>query len=367
VPDILEGWTGPGEIHLSTLRTTAFDVLAATDDLGADLTIDTYARADDIPSVQIASNDVYVDPASIHRAASCTPAPAISAMARDIIEDDVLSASLDLCDGFVAWFAQGHAIGATAVELRGDLDAAGLSDFPVTIDALADGATPPDDEYEYDPTKVAEHHRVVVSPGDAAVLGVLAALEAAPHPVLYDVRLEQAPETADASADADTYDAAEAAGLPLVRTVLVASRSQSATQLVDLLAQVPAASGAFASIRIDDGAVGVIGTLAELPERVAATAALQAADDEIEHVTIAGPNGELAILNTGSIEKVPDVRAIAAALKQSGLWAGRDIVILYDSQRADVIDGVSQVLDPSYFNNDDEVLQGFLDAWTALA
>jgi len=367
VPDVLEGWVAPGEIHLSTLRTTAVGVLAATDDLGADLSIDTYATADEAPTVYIQTHDTYVEPATIHRAASCEPDPVVSGIVRSIVEGDVLSGSLDLCDGIDVQFAQGYRIGAEAVGLRADLDAAGLADFPVTIDALADGAAPPSEEFSFDPVEAPEHHRVEVSPGDGAVLVVLAALDDAAGPLLYDVRVAAAPETADATADADADDAAEAAGLAPVRTLLLSSRSQPAADLVDLLAQAPAASGAFASIRVDGGAVAAIGTLAELPDRVAAAAALQRTDDEIEHVTIAGPNGELAITNTGRLDEIPDVEAIAAALKASGLWQGRDMVILYDNQRADVIDGVSQVLDPSGFNNDDEVLQGFLDAWTALA
>jgi hypothetical protein len=266
----------------------------------------------------------YGDPnaMTVSWAADCEPLAGIESLALDLVARDapgqrIAGGYLDLCGGFRLGIAEPEEFSVRVPALRAELDAVGASDFPVTVETSV---------IEYPP-------RVVdVTPNDPAVYGILAVLEAGPGG-LWEL-------TAGGELTWSEY-------------------STPAADLVGLLAASPAAA-TLAWYEITGNDVTVSGPIDALPGLVDEALALDASAESIAAVHLGPGTGSLRLTAPDLDE--PDTTEAAQALRASGAWQGRELLIYDLNAFLVLVDGVPAPLDDY---TDPATLEAFLEAWNA--
>jgi len=162
LPNVVSGFVSADGLSVQTLRTDAFATFDSLKPLGVTRTVDGYHAKTDF---DVSSAD-YLPPLDLTATPDCTADPTALALAQAAMDDDrVAFGTLDLCAGLDVTFKNGYDITTGVSTVRGTLDAAGLSDFPVTISVAPDAAAS------------ADYHIVAVTPGDADALGVVNTIE----------------------------------------------------------------------------------------------------------------------------------------------------------------------------------------------
>jgi hypothetical protein len=257
-------------------------------------------------------------------AADCEPIPGIESLALDLVARDaadqrIVGGYLDLCGGFRLGIAEPENFSVRVPALRAELDAVGASDFPVTLETSV---------IEYPP-------RVVdVTPNDPGVYGILAVLEAGPGG-LWELT----------------------AGGELIWS----EYSTPAADLVGLLTASPAAA-TLAWYEITGNDVTVSGPIDALPGLVDEALALDASAESITAVHLGPGTGSLRLTAPDLDE--PDTAEAAQALRASGAWEGRELLIYDLNAFLVLVDGVPAPLDDY---TDPATLEAFLAAWAASA
>jgi len=254
----------------------------------------------------------------------CEPQPQVEALALDLIareapDERIVGGHLDLCDGFRLGVAEPEGFSTRVPALRAELDAVGASGFPVTIETSSVDSPP---------------RVVVVTPNDPAVYGILSVLEAAPGGVW---------ELAANGELTWTEYATPAAGL------------------VGMLAASPAA-GALAWYEIEGSDVAVSGPIDALAGLVDEALALDASAESIGAVQLGPGTGSLRLV-APDLDR-PDTTEAAQALRASGVWHGRELLIYDRNAFLVLVDGVPAPLDDY---TDPETLEAFIAAWNATA
>ena len=323
-PDVVVALVGDTSLRVRSTRTPALAIFQAMQKLHADVTVSTYASAADLAGDPTGAFLASLD---LVGAADCVPQQAVLDLAGSALTDSKLEfGTLDLCAGFDVTYPAGFALSDVATRLRASLDSAGLSAFPVVISAPDAGSGDGSD-----------FHRAVVTPGDAAALGILAVFDTAGHPS-FDYQLDKDRRL----------------------TVTTISSGAPTSVVLALLAGSPIAA-TLPFISVDDGKVGGSGTLGELQPRIDAATALLAAAPQFSSVELGSTTGDLYLADTGDQVNVPDYTAAAAALITSGLAPTRDLTVHYRDALAHVLQGVPQPFTPTGIANVDQVLQAFLD------
>jgi hypothetical protein len=267
--------------------------------------------------------------ATIAWGADCQPDRGIVDFAIDLANrDDIVGGWLGLCDIFELGLAEPEHFAERVPELRAELDAIpafAQTGFPVTLQT-SDVRDP--------------SHIVAVTPNDPTVYGVLAELE---------------DETAGADADSGFWQLA-ADGVLTWKDF-----GEAADDLIARLAATPASTAlSYVEITGDGSTVG--GRIDELPGLLEHADALDAAAASIGSVHLSPTDGSfyLASGDSGS----PDVDQAATALRDSGLWQGRSIVVKHLNAFVELRDGVVQ---PIADYTDPAIIESFIAAWEASA
>jgi hypothetical protein len=255
-------------------------------------------------------------------AADCDPQPGLESLALDLVARDaageyIVGGHLDLCDGFRLGVAEPESFGTRVPALRAELDAVGAADFPVTLETST---------VDFPPRVVA------VTPNDPAVYGILTVLEADPDG-LWEL----------------------AAGGELTWS----EYSTPAADLVARLAASPVASS-LAWYEITGSDVTAGGPIDALPGLVDQALALDASAESIGDVHLGPGTGSLR-LTAPDLDR-PDVTEAAQALRASGVWQGRELLIYDLNAFLVLVDGVPAPLDDY---TDPETLDAFIAAWNA--
>lgn len=256
--------------------------------------------------------------------ADCDPRVGIEALALDLVtreapDERIVGGHLDLCGGFRLTVAAPENFGARVPALRAELDAVGAADFPVTVETSVVDSPP---------------RAVAVTPNDPAVYGILAVLEAGPGG-LWELE-------ADGRLSWTEY-------------------STTAADLVALLAASPAAT-ALAEYELTGSDVTVSGPIGALPALVTEALALDASAESIGAVHLGPDSGSLRLV-APDLDR-PDTTEAAQALRASGAWQGRELLIYDLNAYLVLVDGVPAPLDDY---TDPETLEAFLAAWNASA
>lgn len=330
-PDLVNGFVtndseGSLQVQARGMRESAGELYAALDGSPAIVRLGLFQ---DEAALEANWRDSYApgdDPvaSTLYWTPDCDADRAITDLALDLgTRDDVVGGWFELCTGFWIGLAEPEDFTTRVPELRAELDgipAVAESGFPVTLQTSS----------QSDPAHVA-----VVTPNDPAVYGIFAVLE---DPGLGDAGLWRL--------DADGVLTWKDYGLPT-------------SDLVARLAASPASTAlSFIEVTGDGSTVG--GAIGELPGLLEQADALDAATDAIGSVHLSAVDGSF-YLDSAGLEG-PDTAAAATALRVSGLWVGRTIVVRYLNGYAELRDGVAEPLDDY---TDPEVLQSFLDAWAA--
>jgi len=315
VPKLLGAVTAGNAVNAQVLRP---DVGRALDDLlglGADLRLDAY------PDLATANSSTAAAASISYQAkADCHPQRAVVAFAVKVAaRDDVGSAQLGLCDGLSLTLTPSSSVAATAPTLRAELDAAGLSQFPVNLNNQPD-----------DPTQT---HSADVTPGDPTALGVLAGLEAA--------------------------------GTPPWRYLLTSDGTLTVTDFespaATLLAAVGSAPGSAAlpAIIVEGQDASVGGTLAQLPGLLAEATAVGASSPLLVQVKLDPTHGSCEL--SAPVGQDPDVVTAAAALKATGVTKNRTFTVKYIGYEVTIADGKATIGDPNYSGG--AIMDQFVTAW----
>lgn len=256
--------------------------------------------------------------------AGCAPRPGIEDLALDLVARDtpgerIVGGDLDLCYGFRLSVAEPEDFSSRVPALRAELDAVGAADFPVTVETSVVDSPP---------------RSVAVTPNDPAVYGILAVLESGPGG-LWEL-------AADGRLTWTEY------GTP-------------AAELVGLLAASPAAV-ALAGSEVTGSDVTVSGPIDALPALVTEALALDASAESIGAVQLGPDTGSLRLVAPDL--DLPDTAEAARALRASGAWQGRELMILDRNAFLLLDDGVPAPLDDY---TDPEILEAFLADWNASA
>lgn len=253
--------------------------------------------------------------------ADCDPQPGIESLALDLVARDapderIVGGHLDLCGGFRMGVAEPEDFSRRVPALRADLDAVGASDYPVTLQTSA----------------VDFAERVVaVTPNDPAVYGILPVLENGPGGLW------------------------ELGG----GGELTWSEHSPAADLVGILAASPAAP-TLAWYEITGSDVTVSGPLDALAGLVEQALALDASAESIGAVHLGPGTGSLRLVAPDL--DLPDTAEAAQALRASGVWQGRELLVYDRNAFLMLVDGVPAPLDDY---TDPETLEAFIAAWNA--
>ena len=314
-------------VHVRALREDAVGVYRALAPADATLEVEALRTAGDI-AYDLEQDDFFGSDienrlsVAIHRDAACTPTRTQVALAEGFVgRDDIDGAQLRLCDGFDAYFALAASLARVVPDLRAELEAAGLDQFPVwarqAFDAYPDGRS------------------VAVTPGDPGALAVIDVFETAGAPPAY---FELTPER--------------------VLTV-----TEYGTPVADLLTLVSgsAVAASLPLVGLEGTDVAISGTLADLPTTLAQAVALAGTSGQYGGIELSPTTGSVTLESPVATD--PDVVTAAADLRASGAWQGRVFTVIYLSTQLSITDGVATVGDPNY--TDGHVVQGFVDAWNA--
>jgi hypothetical protein len=317
---------GGSTVHSRALRPDAVALLDTLDGLAADLEVEAFRTETDL------ADDVVLDDRQgtvngnllsidLLLPAGCN-APDQRALAETMFTRDELDgAELQPCAGFELYLSAAASIAAVSHGVRAELDAAGLSNFPVnahqSIGAYPDGRL------------------VAITPGDAAALDVLDALESPPAPVV-GLTLTSGPEL---------------------------YLTEYATPVADLLALVSTspAAGNFAYIRLEGDLVTIYGPLGELPGLLDEANALAATSSEYGDVQLSSTEANVTLISPVATD--PDVVAAAAALRASGIANSRTVTVFYINFEVYIVGGVAEIGNPNY--TDGEIMDQFVAAWNA--
>lgn len=328
VDGVASGVVAGTSIHVRTLRTDAFGVLAFLEGVGTELRLEAMAdqRAIAADTKEDSSSDdshFAIDTVSLEWKSGCTPTDQERALAESFFTSNVLGAYLTLCSGFDLYYGSDTSLATAVPDLYDQLAAADLLDFPVSAHQAVG--------------QFNDGHLVAVTPGDPAAFALLPAFEVPGTPTVnYTL-------AADRSLDVTEY------GTPTATLLGIVSASPVAASLP--------------SIRIEGDTSAISGTLAQLTDMLTQVTALVATSDIFTNVELGPTTGSLAL--SSGVGEDPDVVAAAQALRASGAWSGRTFAVTYISMQVNIVDGVATLGDPNY--TDPHVVQGFVDAWNATA
>lgn len=251
----------------------------------------------------------------------CAPAPAVLAQAEVFVADSRIdSGHLDLCESLLVHYSGFPPLAAEAPTLRAALDAAGLTDFPVTIESSGGE--------DYD----SPSRSVQVTPGNPAAFAVLPALETPTLTPLVSYRLADGRlELADPGPEA--------------------YRLSELFEVVDDSGVVE-----FSELSLSSRGLTVVSAPSTIQELISLADAIDRSES-VGAVVLRDSEGTIDLAND------PDVDDAARAIHNSGAWAGRTLTIGYQDGTLIIADGVPGALVPDY----GDVLSDFADAWAALA
>lgn len=321
VPGLVSGIVGEGDARVRTLRADAVTALDALDAVDAGVRLEAFADAQTLAADAL--SDIPYDQVNVlaleyRSPAGCEPEANVSEFARSLLDrDDIPGATIDLCTGITLDLPAGASVATTALTLRAELDARGLSEFPVQLTSEGTAGT----------------HFAAIAPGDPALLSVLAVFD---EPTAPPVSYSLAPD----------------------RNLAVTAYDVPTTDLVDLVLSAPAASG-FAGIGIEGSPVAILGTSVQLPALLAEATALDAASDTFGSVQLGQGFGSVTL--EAGVGEHPDITTAVADLRASGAADGRFFSVRYLSSQLDIANDVATLADSDYVGAD--VLEAFVAAW----
>ena len=313
VPKLIYGVSAGNVISAGVLRADVGPVLEQLLGFGAQLHLDAYADLATANSATAASGSL-----SYLADTDCHPDRAVLAYTVAVAKrTDVGSGQLELCDNLSLTLTPGTSLAASAPGMRAELDAAGLTAFPVNLNNQPNDNSSPD--------------TADLTPGDPAALAVLTGLEAANPPQLgYEL-------------DSDG-------------TLTLVDYTDPASTLLSLAST--AGAGALPAVLLKAKDVSVGGTLAQLPGLLTEATALAAVSPTFGGVMLTPATGSVEL--TAPVGADPDVATAAAALKASGVVGSRAFVVTYAAYEVDIAAGVATV--PTGYTGG-EFMSGFADAW----
>ncbi len=314
VPKLLSAVSAGNAINAGVLRADVGPVLEKLLGFGARLHLDAYTDLATATSSTAASGSL-----SYLAAADCHPDRAVLAYTVAVAQrPDIGSGQLGLCDSLSLTLTHGTSLAATAPGMRAELDAAGLTAFPVNLNNQPDDSSVPD--------------TADLTPGDPAALTVLAGLEA---PGMPDLGYELASDG----------------------TLTLTDFSDGAATLLGVVSAAPG-SGALPAVLVKAKDVSVGGTPAQLSGLLAEATALAAVSPTFGGVMLTPTTGSVELNAAAGAN--PDVAAAAAALKASGAVGSRAFVVTYAAYEVDIAGGVATV--PSGYTGG-EIMKQFATAW----
>src|SRR3954471_7015329 len=246
IPKLLRAVSAGNAINAGVLRADVAPAVSKMLALGAQIELDAY------PDVAIANSSTAASGSLSYLAkADCHPARAVLAYTVAVAKrTDVGSGQLQLCDNLSLTLTPGTSLAATAPGMRAELDAAGLSAFPVNLNDQPNDDSVPD--------------TADLTPGNPAFLAVLTGLEAAKLPQLgYEV-------------DSDG-------------TLTLIDYTDPASTLLSLASSAGAAPLPGVLLKAKDVTIG--GTLAQLPGLLTEATALAAASPTLVTVVLTPTTG----------------------------------------------------------------------------
>ncbi len=314
IPKLLTAVSAGNAINAGVLRADVGPVLEQLLALGARLQLDAYADLAIANSATAASGSI-----SYAADTDCHPDRAVLAYTVAVAQrPDVGSGQLELCDNLSLTLTPGTSLAATAPGMRAELDAAGLSAFPVNLNNQ--------------PTDNSSPDTADLTPGDPAALAVLTGLEASNLPELgYEL-------------DADG-------------TLTLVDFSDPASTLLSVANSAGAAALPAVLLKAKDVTVG--GTVAQLPGLLTEATALAAVSPTFGGVVLTPTTGSVEL--NAAVGADPDVAAAAAALKASGAVGSRAFTVTYAAYQVNIAGGVATIGDPDYVGG--EVMNQFVTAW----
>lgn len=167
------------------------------------------------------------------------------------------------------------------------------------------------------------HHEIQVTPGDASLIPVVAALEAAGAPVV------QYTLAADATLVVEGWDSRPGQVFDLVAASPLAARLASITIAGD--------AGGF----YDGGSIEATGTLDQISTLVADAEALMPLHESFYSVTITSEAVRLTLYSPPGT--IPDMAAAANALRSSPIWTTRPMYVDYLNGHVLIENGVATI------------------------
>ena len=251
----------------------------------------------------------------------CSPGAGVREFAESLVgRDEIDGGDFDFCTAFTINYRADASFADAAVAVRGELDAAGLSDFPVTIEQIVDA--------------YAQGHTAVLTPGDPAVLPVLAVFGAEGVPQLYYTL------GADRALEVTGYDV-------------------PTSDLLTLLQGSPIAA-TLPLIRLIGSPVSVEGTLDQLAPFIDQATALIGLDPEFVNVQLGPANVVLEL--TSPVGTDPDMAAAVAALRSSPIWTTHTVDVQYLNFHVYIVDGAATIGD-TYTGG--ESMDHFVELWNS--
>ena len=314
VPKLLSAVSAGNAVNAGVLRADVGPALEELLGFGARVQLDAYTDLATANSTTAASGSL-----SYVADTDCHPARAVVAFTVAVAKrPDIGSGQLELCDNLSLTLTKGTSLAATAPGLRTELDAAGLSAFPVNLN------NQPEDGSSADTADL--------TPGDPALLSVLAGLESSGTPELgYEL---------------------DANGLLTLTDFTVPAAS-----LLAIVSADPGAGG-IPGVLLKAKDVSVGGTVAELPGLLGEATALAAASPTFGNIVLTPTTGSVEL--NAAARADPDVATAAAALKASGAVGSRAFTVTYAAYEVDIANGVATV--PSGYTGG-EIMTSFADAW----
>ena len=314
VPKLLYGVSAGNAFNAGVLRADVGPVLEQLLGFGTRLHLDAYLDLATANSVYSASGSLtYIADTD------CRPDRAVVAYTVAVAErPDVGSGQLELCDNLSLTLTPGTSLAAAAPGMRAELDAAGLTAFPVNLNNQPNDDSSPD--------------TADLTPGDPAALAVLTGLEASNLPQLgYEL-------------DADG-------------TLTLVDFGDPAATLLSLASSAGAATLPAVLLKAKDVTIG--GTTAQLPGLLTEATALAAVSPTFGGVMLTPTAGSVELNAAAGAD--PDVATAAAALKASGAVGSRAFTVTYAAYQVSIAGGVATIGDPDYVGGD--VMNQFVTAW----
>ena len=315
IPKLLSAVSAGNAVSAGVLRADVGPVLESLLGLGTRIQLDAYTDLQTANSSTAASGSL-----SYVADTDCTPQRAVVAYTVAVASrKDVGSGQLELCDSLSMTLVPGTSLAATAPGFRTELDAAGLTQFPVNLN------NQPDDP--------ADAHTADITPGDPSRLAVLAGLEATGAPAMaYEL-------------DSDG-------------TLTLTDYADPGSSLLTVVSAAPGA-GALPTIVLKGEDVTVSGTLPQLSGLLSQATALATASPTFGDVVLTPTTGSVELNAAAGAD--PDVATAAAALKASGATANRDFVVTYGAYEVKIDNGVATIGDPNYTGG--EFMNDFVTDW----